>query len=71
MFSFTHVGHHRSNAPASLRVNLLSNDRGVATSEYALVAGLIAIAALFGISELGGQVADQWGGIDDQVGSAL
>lgn len=62
---------HRSDVLVSLPKNVLSDGGGVATIEYALVAGLIAIAALLGISELGGQVSDQWGGVDNEVGKAL
>lgn len=71
MISFTLERRHRSNASAGLRVDLLSTDRGVATIEYTLVAGLIAIAALFGVSELGSRPADQWGGIHNEAGNAL
>ena len=39
--------------------------------EYGLIVGLIAIAAIVGVSLLGIQVGSLWGGIADDVGTAI
>ena len=71
MISLTLMRGFRANYPLRGCTKLLPDDEGIATIEYALVAGLIAIAALLGISELGAGVADRWGGVDNEMSKVL
>ena len=54
----------------AIRTNLrklLAGDRGATAIEYGLIAALIAVAAIGGMSALGGGSGTMWGDIKDKV----
>ena len=50
---------------------LASDERGVATIEYALLCALLVIALFSGLGELGGRVSATWSDVHDEVADAL
>jgi pilus assembly protein Flp/PilA len=46
---------------------LLAGDGGATAIEYGLIAALIAVAAIGGMSALGGGSGNMWGNIKDKV----
>ena len=48
-----------------------SDKRGATAIEYGLIVALIAIAAMGGITALGGGANGMWGKIDNQVEAAM
>jgi len=55
---------------ATLR-RLLAGDGGATAIEYGLIAALIAVAAIGGMSALGGGAGTMWGGIQAEVEAAM
>ena len=54
----------------AIRTNLrrlLAGDGGATAIEYGLIAALIAVAAIGGMSALGGGSGNMWGNIKDKV----
>jgi pilus assembly protein Flp/PilA len=49
---------------------LRSDKRGATAIEYGLIAALIAVAAIGGMSKLGGGSTGMWGKLDQKVQSA-
>ncbi|WP_431358227.1 Flp family type IVb pilin [Sphingomonas brevis] len=49
---------------------LRSDKRGATVIEYGLIAALIAVAAIGGMSKLGGGANGMWGKLDNRVQSA-
>ena len=51
--------------------NLRSDKRGATAIEYGLIAALIAVAAIGGMSSLGGGSNGMWGKLDTKVGDSM
>lgn len=47
--------------------SLLRNCRGVSAIEYAMVASLIAVAAMAGMTSLGSKQQNQWNNVDNNL----
>lgn len=54
----------------SMGRKLRSDKRGATAIEYGLIAALIAVAAIGGMSKLGGGSTGMWGKLDQKVQSA-
>lgn len=52
-------------------LKLLSDQRGVGTIEYALIASLISIGAFTAMINLGGQVEQRYDKVDTAVAAAM
>ena len=50
---------------------LRSDKRGATAIEYGLIAALIAVAAIGGMSSLGGGANGMWGRLDNKVAGAM
>ncbi len=50
---------------------LRSDKRGATAIEYGLIAALIALAAVGGMSKLGGGATGMWGKLDQKVDDAM
>jgi pilus assembly protein Flp/PilA len=50
---------------------LLAGDGGATAIEYGLIAALIAVASIGGMTALGGGSGQMWGDIRDQVDSSM
>jgi len=50
--------------------SLFSAEEGQDLIEYALIIALIVIAAIVGMSALGGQISEMWTAIQTQLGTA-
>lgn len=50
--------------------SLFASEEGQDLIEYALIIALIVIAAIVGMSALGGQISDMWTAIQEQLGSS-
>lgn len=55
---------------ATLR-RLLAGDGGATAIEYGLIAALIAVTAIGGMSALGGGAGTMWGGIQAEVEASM
>ena len=51
--------------------SLLAGDGGVTAIEYGLIAALIAVTAIGGMSALGGGAGTMWGSIQAEVEAAM
>jgi pilus assembly protein Flp/PilA len=47
------------------------DERGATAIEYGLIAALVAVAALAGMSSLGGGLGDSWGSTANKVTTAM
>ncbi|WBQ14506.1 Flp family type IVb pilin [Hyphomonadaceae bacterium BL14] len=61
----------RAARPAGGREGVLSDCAGTTAIEYALIAGLIALAVIVGISALGVGNGGMWANIEAEVSAAL
>jgi len=52
-------------------LRLLGNERGATAIEYGLIASLIVIAMLGGLSQLGGGVNGKWGVLANKITEAM
>ena len=50
---------------------LCSDKRGATAIEYGLICALIAVAAIGGMSKLGGGANGMWGKLDNKVASSM
>ena len=50
---------------------LRSDKRGATAIEYGLIAALIAVAAIGGMSSLGGGANGMWGRLDNKIGDSM
>ena len=50
---------------------LLAGDGGATAIEYGLIAALIAVASISGMTALGGQSGQMWGDIETEVESSM
>jgi pilus assembly protein Flp/PilA len=53
----------------TLLKNLVKDDQGGEVIEYALIAGLIVVAAIAVISSVGTKVVAKWQSVDDEMGT--
>ncbi len=58
------------NAIRTIMGRLRSDERGATAVEYGLIAALIVIAMLSGLSTLGGGAGGMWTGLKDKVAAA-
>ena len=47
--------------------SLIADRRGVSAIEYAMIASLIAVAAIAGMTALGTKQGDQWNNVDNKL----
>jgi pilus assembly protein Flp/PilA len=59
------------NAVARMMLNLLQDESGQDLIEYALVAGLIGLGAVVAMSSLSSNIASAFGGVGNQLSSAV
>jgi len=53
----------------TLLKKLITDDQGGEVLEYALIAGLIVVAAIAVISSVGTKVVAKWQSVDDEMGT--
>jgi Flp pilus assembly pilin Flp len=53
----------------TLLKNLIKDDQGGEVLEYALIAGLIVVAAIAVIASVGNKVLAKWQSVDSEMGS--
>ncbi len=54
-----------------MMLRFLGDDEGATAIEYGLIAALLTLAIVGGISALGGGTSGMWGRIQTQVGNAM
>jgi Flp pilus assembly pilin Flp len=62
----------RENSPRfGGRAALVTDERGVAAVEYAVICALIVVAIITGIANLGSGVSETWSNVDHEVSGAV
>jgi len=54
-----------------MMIRFLSDDEGATAIEYGLIAALLTIVMIAGLSALGGGTSGMWGRVQTQVGNAM